>query len=196
MSEVFPVLRRFLLSAFFAPAALILNDSFDYTSGQPIQKLTSAPTGLRLTTPVNPVTGSDLTESIQSTLDVRFDYILPCGLMFSNIVTSQIFRTDLLSPMPGGLQTKDDKTASDHLPVLVYFSNPYDVPYKLNSIARSNQLVTLNWQTITNRVYRVETSTNLTNWIALATNTAAGTNFILNTNVSGSAQFFRVYREP
>src|SRR5207247_934729 len=53
-------------------------DTNSYTSGQPIEKLTSAPTGLHLTTPVNPVTGSDLTESIQGTgtLNVRLDYIL------------------------------------------------------------------------------------------------------------------------
>ena len=168
-----------------------------YTSGQPIQKLTSAPTGLRLTTPLNPVTSSDFTESIQavSGLDVRFDYIMPCGLLFSNIVTSQVFRTDLLSPLPGTLQTNDDKTASDHLPVLMYFNNPY--AFNFNSIKLTNSTVTLNWQSITGRIYGVESSSNLSSWTAFASNlTATGTNFILSTNVSGNAKFFRIYRQP
>ena len=74
-----------------------------YTSSHPIQRLIAAPTGLYLTTPLNPVTVSDLTLSIRSTLDVRFDYILPCGLLYSNIASSEVFRTDLLNPLPSNL---------------------------------------------------------------------------------------------
>ncbi|MGH7988770.1 MAG: immunoglobulin domain-containing protein, partial [Limisphaerales bacterium] len=75
----------------------------DYTSGHPIQRLTGAPTGLQMTIPVNPVTHTDLTESIQYSLDTRFDYILPCPLLFSNIAGSEVFRTDLLNPLPPDL---------------------------------------------------------------------------------------------
>ena len=93
-------------------------------SQQPIQRLTNS-TGLFLTTPRNPVNNDDRTISIQSGMSDRFDYILPGPLLFYNIASSQIFRTDLLEPTPPGLQQLDDKTASDHLPVLMVFNNPY-----------------------------------------------------------------------
>ena len=82
----------------------------DYVSGQPIQRLTSAPTGLQMTIPVNPVTHADLTESIQDSLDTRFDYILPCALLFSNLAGSEVFRTDLLTNFPPNLFSNDDKS--------------------------------------------------------------------------------------
>ena len=108
----------------------------DYVSGRPIQRLTSAPTGLQMTIPVNPVTHTDLTESIQDSLDTRFDYILPCALLFSNLVGGEVFRTDLLTNLPSNLFSNDDKTASDHLPVVMIFNNPFDTPFRLLSVAR------------------------------------------------------------
>ena len=68
------------------------------SSRQPIQRLANAATGLRLTTPTNRITGSDRTISIRDSLTARFDYILPCALLFSNILGSEVFRTDVLSP--------------------------------------------------------------------------------------------------
>jgi endonuclease/exonuclease/phosphatase family metal-dependent hydrolase len=171
----------------------------DYTSGHPIQRLTSLPTGLQMTIPINPVTLADLTESIQGSLDTRFDYILPCGLLFSNIVGSEVFRTDLLNPLPPNLNANDDKIASDHLPVLMVFNNPFDAPFKLLSIAQTNQSVTLQWESQNNRSYNVETSTDLFSWMPFATNIATTTTnspFIFTTNVSDPVEFFRVYRAP
>jgi len=76
----------------------------DYDTRQPIQHLVAPLTGLQLTTPVNPFDSSssnDMTISIQDPrLSARFDYILPCSLLFSNIASSQIFRTDKLIPLP------------------------------------------------------------------------------------------------
>jgi endonuclease/exonuclease/phosphatase family metal-dependent hydrolase len=175
-------------------------DTNSYTSGQPIQRMTATATGLRLTTPVNPFTGNDFTESIQgsaSALNVRFDYILPCGLMYSNIIASQVFRTDLLNPVPVNLFTNDDRTASDHLPVMMFFSNPYDVAYQISSLKLTNQNAIVTWPSITNRQYRVDISTNLTTWTTIATNltaTAANTSY---TNALGAGRrFYRVYRTP
>src|SRR5439155_26335981 len=127
------------------------------------QRLISSPTGLFLTTPLNPITHSELTESIRGPLHVRFDYILPCGILFSNIASSQVFRTDLLTnpPPPLPLATNDDKTASYHLPLLTTFSNPYDKPFSVTSITRSNQNVALQWESIPGQPYRVEASANL-----------------------------------
>jgi endonuclease/exonuclease/phosphatase family metal-dependent hydrolase len=172
----------------------------DYVSGQPIQRLTSAPTGLQMTIPINPITHTDLTESIQSSLDTRFDYILPCPLLFSNIAGSEVFRTDLLTNLPPNLFSNDDMTASDHLPVLMVFKNPFDTPFKLLSIARTNQSLALNWESQNNRVFDIEASPDLFSWTPFATNLAATTtnaSFIFTTNnVGDPIKFFRIYRVP
>jgi endonuclease/exonuclease/phosphatase family metal-dependent hydrolase len=172
----------------------------DYVSGHPIQRLTSAPTGLQMTVPLNPVTHTDLTESIQGSLDTRFDYILPCGLLFSNIAGSEVFRTDLLASFPPNLFSNDDKTASDHLPVLMVFNNPFNTPFKLLSIALTNQSVTLDWESQNNRSFNVEASSNLAAWTPLATNLLATTtnaSFTFTTNSVGDPlEFFRIYRAP
>ncbi len=172
-----------------------------YVTGHPIQRLISPPTGLQFTSPTNPFTGAptnDMTESVRATkLTVRFDYIMPNPLMFSNIVTSQIFRTDKLSPVPPGLQSGDDKTASDHLPVLMVFKNPFRNPFQLLSVVRNDPSVTLNWQSVPGQPYAVESSPDLTNWTIFATNLmATNFSFTLTTNTSPSAQFFRVRKAP
>jgi endonuclease/exonuclease/phosphatase family metal-dependent hydrolase len=178
------------------------DDILQPPSGNPqsIQRLISVPTGLQLTTPVNPLTDSELTWSIQDTNSgpsVRYDYILPCGSLFSNVVSSQVFRTDLLDPLPLNLYSNDDQTASDHLPVFMVFANPFNTPFCLLSCGVSNQAVRLKWETESNRCYSVETSTNLNDWLPLATNlTATGGDFTLTTNIPGGVRFFRVHRTP
>jgi endonuclease/exonuclease/phosphatase family metal-dependent hydrolase len=164
---------------------------------QPIQSLVSTPTGLQLTTAVNPYTDSELTISIRDGLTKRYDYILPCAMLSSNIVSSQVFRTDLLSPLPPNLFSYDDNTASDHLPVFMVFGNPFGTPFRLLSIGRTNQIVSLQWESVSNRSYQIEVSSNLAAWTPLATNlTATGANFTFTTNVPDSVKFFRVYRAP
>jgi endonuclease/exonuclease/phosphatase family metal-dependent hydrolase len=175
------------------------NSSF--TSGNPIGRLTSTPTGLRLTTPLNPITGQDFTFSIatNNTLDSRYDYILPSGLLFSNLVSSQVFRTDLLTnpPPPPPLLTNDDRTASDHLPVLASFANPYQTAFRLLSITRTNEQVTLVWESVDSRQYSLEASSNLLTWEIFATNlTATGPTRAFSSNLPEAIKFFRVYRVP
>ncbi len=91
-------------------------------------------TGLRLTTPFNPVSGESATFSIRADLIRRYDYILPCGVLWSNVVASQVFRTDLQTPLPAGLLAGDDRRASDHLPVLMIFgaepASPFHVGWR------------------------------------------------------------------
>ncbi|MCU0784534.1 MAG: endonuclease/exonuclease/phosphatase family protein [Verrucomicrobia bacterium] len=165
-----------------------------------IQRFISAPTGLHLTNPTNPITGSINTYSTTAANPgSRIDYIFPCGLLFSNIRTSLVFRTVVLTnpPPPPPLLTNDEKIASDHLPVMMVFNNPYDKPFRLTSITRSNPNVTLQWESVFGQPYRVEASSNLTAWSALASNLTATSNvFTLVTNVTGEARFFRVYRVP
>jgi hypothetical protein len=167
---------------------------------QSIQRMVGEPTGLHLTTAVNPFTGSEVTWSIQDTNNgptVRYDYILPCAMLSSNIVSSQVFRTDLLNPVPPGLYGNDDIIASDHLPVFMVFGNPFNAPFRLLSIGMTNQIVSLKWESAGNRQYNVETSSNLATWTPLATNlAAAGDNFTFSTNAPDDTRFFRVYRAP
>ena len=164
---------------------------------QPIQRLVSAPTGLQLATPINPYTASELTISIRTSLDSRYDYILPCAMLFTNIVSSQVFRTDLLTPLPPNLFSYDDTTASDHLPVFMVFANPFNTPFRLLSIGVTNQIVSLKWESVSDRSYNIEVSSNLTAWTPLAINlTATGADYTFTTNVPGNVKFFRVYRAP
>jgi endonuclease/exonuclease/phosphatase family metal-dependent hydrolase len=164
---------------------------------QALSKLTGAPTGLRLTTPVNSFSGSELTISIQTGLFSRYDYILPGAMLFSNIAGSQVFRTDLLYPVPSNLYSNDDETASDHLPVLMTFANPFNTPFRLLSFGVTNQIISLKWESQNNRVFNIEASTNLTTWTPFATNIATTTDtFSFTTNLTDSAKFFRVYRAP
>ncbi len=176
---------------------IFLPETNSYTSSQPIQRLTSPPTGLLLTTPVNPITHTDLTESIQAKLDLRFDYILPCSLLFSNIASSQVFRTDLLTnpvPPPSQLLTNDDKTASDHLPVMMVFGNPY--AFGLTSITRSYPTATLQWGSLSGGVYRVAYKTNLADlsWTTFNTDITAQASSLSWTDVTATAtrRFYRV----
>ena len=69
-----------------------MNDSD--TNVLAIRRLISASTGLHLANPKNPVSGSINTFSIQGSLTERIDYIFPNELLFSNIRTSQVFRSD------------------------------------------------------------------------------------------------------
>src|SRR5205823_4644712 len=100
----------------------------------------------------------------------RYDYILPCAMLFSNIAGRQVFRTDLLpSPLPP-LLTNDDVTASDHLPVLMVFSLPANPPFRINSIGMSNRTMALKWESEDGRQYGVDTSPDLVSWSVLASN--------------------------
>ena len=168
-------------------------------SQQPIQRLANNATGLHLTTPTNPVSGNELTFSIQSVngLTRRYDYILPGGLLYSNIASSMVFRTDKLTNPPAPLLTNDNYTASDHLPVMMWFANPYGTPFRLLSVESATNTVTLRWESVSNRIYGVEASTNFNAWSTLASNlTATGTNTAFTTNSFPSQRFFRVFRLP
>ena len=163
---------------------------------QSIRRLVSEPTGLQLATAVNPYTDSELTISIRDGLTKRYDYILPCAMLFSNVVGSQVFRTDLLDPLPPNLYS-DDENASDHLPVFMVFGNPFNPPFRLLSIGMTNQIVSMTWESASNRQFRVETSSNLTAWTPLATNlVATGASFTFSTNAPDGLKFFRIYRAP
>jgi hypothetical protein len=165
-----------------------------------LQRLIGLPTGLRMTTPVNPLTDRELTWSIQDTNSgptTRYDYILPCAALSSNIVVSQVFRTDLLTPLSANLYSNDDQIASDHLPVFMVFANPFAVPFHLLSISVTLPSISLKWESISNCTYSIETSSNLTAWTPWAVNlVASGDSFTFTTNLPDDMKFFRIRRAP
>jgi endonuclease/exonuclease/phosphatase family metal-dependent hydrolase len=111
---------------------------------QAIQTLTSSPTGLQLTTPRNPSTSDDRTWSTRNaSLSIRFDYILPSTMLFTNVRDSQVFRSDTVTPTVPPLQSSDSATSSDHLPVVLTVRNPY--------MAKFDQ--TISFAPLTNRTY-------------------------------------------
>ncbi len=171
-----------------------MNDSD--TNALAIQRLISPPTRLQLTNPKNPTSGSINTFSIQASLSERIDFIFANDLLGSNIHTSQVFRTDLLNPLPPNLNAADDSTASDHLPVMMVFSNPYAQPFQITAIARNNAAVSVSWASVPGQFYQVETSSNLVTWSALTSNLTA-TNYLSNfttdaTDATDATKFFRV----
>jgi endonuclease/exonuclease/phosphatase family metal-dependent hydrolase len=168
------------------------------TNALAIQKLVSPATGLILTNPRNPVTSSINTYSTEfANPNSRLDYIFPNQLLFSNLRTSQVFRTDRLTPVPPNLNSNDCKVASDHLPVLMVFNNPYDKPFKLTSVTRTNPTVTLRWESVPGQPYRLEFSSNLATWGTLVNRLVAiGPSCTVNTNLNETHRFFRVFRLP
>jgi endonuclease/exonuclease/phosphatase family metal-dependent hydrolase len=163
---------------------------------QPMQRLLAAPVGLQLTTPLNPFTLSPFTHSIQGNMNKRIDYVLPNGLLVSNVVASQVFRTDLLpAPLPPNLNSDDSLVASDHLPVAMVFN--YPDPALRVTLSVSNQTVVLNWPALVGRSFDVQTSTNLFTWNAVATNlVATNATATWSTSTATGAKFYRVVRQP
>ena len=162
-----------------------------------IQTLTSTPIGLRLTTPRNPVTNDERTWSIQNaSLTIRFDYVLPGVVLFSNLTGSQVFRSDKIIPAVPPLLAGDSATAADHLPVLMTFRNPYTTPFSLRTSFPSNQSAVLRWQSTPGARYRVESSVDSYSWATgLAGLTATNWESSAAVPVGTGRQFLRIARE-
>lgn len=160
----------------------------------PIPAVVNAATTLRLLSPLNPATGSERTWSIRgSSLAYRFDYVLPSGLLGSNVISSQVFRTDRASGLPATVNRTDNATASDHLPVLVRFADPFPKNFSVTQLGATNGLVTLNWETFPGFTYQVDRSTNLLTWKTAISASAVGTATIQSAT---AREFFRVVRLP
>jgi endonuclease/exonuclease/phosphatase family metal-dependent hydrolase len=156
-------------------------------------------TELRLTTPRQPLTNDERTWSSRNpNPTIRFDYILPGQLLFTNIATNWIFRTDYLNPTPAGLLADDSQVAADHLPVLTVFRNPYRLPPTFRAgVKVENQTVTVSWDSVPLHKYVVRGSLHLTNWITVSTTiTATGTNSAWSGSLVPGGMFFRVQEIP
>lgn len=162
-----------------------------------IQNLTSAATGLRLTKPRNPVTNDERTWSIQNaSLTIRFDYVLPGEILFSNITSSQVFRSDKVIPAVPPLLAGDSATAADHCPVLMTFGNPYGHPFRIRPIVMTNQSAWLSWESTPGGRYRIEGTTNFLQWSAIFSNiVAVDWQSSVAIGLTSARQFLRVARE-
>ena len=73
-------------------------------------------------------------------------------------------------------------------------------PFKLLSVLRTGQNLTLTWESQSHRTFDVEASSNLVSWVPFATNlqSASGdASFIfMASNVEESIKFFRIHRVP
>ncbi len=94
------------------------------------------------------------------------------------------------------MNADDSLNASDHLPVQVVFKNPFVQPFRITSIHRNNEEVTLKWESVPGQRYAVEACFEFpgpVQWFALFSN-LVDTNFVmtLETNLAPLTRFFRV----
>ena len=90
----------------------------------------------------------------------------------------------------------DSATAADHLPVVMSFRDPYDVPLLIRSLTISSLFATVRWATIPGNRYRVETSSNLASWQPAATNLVAlAGELSFQAPAANATRFFRVARD-
>ena len=163
------------------------------TVTNPVALLVNAATTLRLLTPVNPFTGSERTWSIRANVSRRYDYVLPSAGLGSNVLSGQVFRSDRGTGPSTPLPTTDNATASDHLPVLVRFADPFPKTFAVTQVAATNGLVTLRWETFPGFTYFVDGSADLQNWQPIA---GAPTNGTLSFAAPAGVGFYRVRRNP
>jgi hypothetical protein len=101
-----------------------------------------------------------------------------------------------VSPPAPPLLAGDSATAADHLPVMLTFRNPYNVPMAIRSLTVSNEIATLHWTTLRGERYRVESSVDLAAWQSAVANLVATTNELsVQVPAAGASQFFRLARE-
>ena len=164
-----------------------------------MQRIINNATGLQLTTPRNPFNNDERTHSSRNANpSIRFDYILPGQMLSTNLATNWIFRTDYLIPVPPSLQSDDVQVASDHLPLVAIFKNPYFVQVPIRAAVRvENQTATVSWNSIVGSKYVVRGSFNLTNWLNVSpTITATDTNSNWSGALVPNSMFFRVVEAP
>lgn len=167
-------------------------------SQRPIAKLVNPATGLRLLTPRAPGSTSEKTWSTRGPgLWYRLDYVLPGGLLFSNVVRAVVFRTATLQPLPPGLNRDDEITASDHLPLWVEFAHPEAPSFRILRVAAGGHRLRLVWESAPGFEYTPEFTGDWQVWTPLSPE-LIGVGPELNWEGAAPAApaFFRVRRWP
>jgi endonuclease/exonuclease/phosphatase family metal-dependent hydrolase len=163
-------------------------------SQRPIQRLANTNLSLTLAPVTNTVDGTDFTWSARSGLNTRFDYVLMGPQLATNFVGGELFNTARLRVIPEGLQRSSSAIASDHLPVVARFNEPFPTSFAIRAVERGEDFVRLTWENpIEGYTFRIERSTNLSRWTFVSDN--------LRTNglqfaPQGDVEFFRLIRTP
>ena len=167
-------------------------------SRKPISALANAATGLRLTTPTVPGTSSEPTWSTRTPgLLYRYDYVLPGGRLFSNLVSAELVSARRLDPLLPPLERTDESRASDHLPLRFVFANPYERPFAITGFTVERDRVTLRWEAAPAFTYELQASADGGVWSAVATNlTTLGATLSHTVVRSEPRAWFRVRRTP
>ena len=83
----------------------------------------------------------------------------------------------------------------DHVAVMPAGQTEYTPPYAIDSFALANQTATIKWETVSNHIYGIEASSDLTNWSYFQLFlVATGNDMTVTNNVSGDPQYFRIHR--
>lgn len=167
-------------------------------SQRPIAKLVNPASGLRLLTPRAPGSTSEKTWSTRGPgLWYRFDYVLPGGLLFSNVVRAEVFRTATLQPLPPGLNRDDEITASDHLPLWVEFAHPEAPVLRISRLELRGDRMTLAWEAAPGFEYMAEFTSDWRTWTGLSPALSGeGPELLWEGPAPPAPAFFRVRRWP
>lgn len=153
-------------------------------------------TGLRMTLPRNPDTAREWTFSIRDRLDRRYDYILPSGLLLSNLASGLVFRSDTLFPRPPGMERTASATASDHLPVMLWFGHPDEAAFVVQARHTGEGALTLNWPAPAGRRYEILAAAAPGAWQAVATLLTTGAPPAWTTPIADEMRWFQVRSAP
>lgn len=167
-------------------------------SQRPVAKLVNPATGLRLLTPRAPGSTSEKTWSTRPPgLLYRLDYLLPGGLLFSNLVRTEVVRTATLQPLPPGLNQDDEISASDHLALWAEFAPPDAPPFRLIRLEVDGSTLVLVWEAAPGFEYTPEVSGDWRTWTPLGPAArGAGPQLRWEGPAPLSPAFFRVRRWP
>lgn len=153
-------------------------------------------TGLRMTLPRNPGTGREWTLSIRDRLDRRYDYILPGGLLHSNLTGSMVFRSDTFFPRPPEMERTDSAAASDHLPVMMWFAHPDEAPLVIRAIRPNDRQFALAWPAQPGRRYEISAAEAPGSWQVVTTVPATSAEPVWSTDIAGVIRWFRLRAVP
>ncbi len=167
-------------------------------SQRPIAKLVNPSTGLRLLTPRAPGSTSEKTWSTRGPgLWSRLDYLLPGGVLFSNLLRAEVVRTATLQPLPPGLNRDDEVTASDHLPLWAEFAHPDAPPFRVVRLEATGAALALVWEAAPGFEYIVEVTGDWRAWTPWGpAKSGAGPELRWEGPAPAGPAFFRVRRWP
>jgi len=117
----------------------------------------------------------------------------PQGIAFDNVSVTFLTDTDL-DGIPDILDPDDDNDGITDASEAIFGSNPLDANsvYRPTISQSSPTTVTLSFTTLTGRKYTVESSTNLSNWTPVSTQSGTGAPVSIPFSNSGPRAFYRV----